>query len=144
MRGFPLINAAVILLALCAVLVPLLRLTSSSDASPAVEISNEPHDMSGAIPVAVSVKSAHQPRSLTLSHLGDVIWQAGASQPSEVSLVIPPEGIDLVVHAVWPEGTPESAIEITLEPEAFDGVSQVLWGEGEIEDVLTFIWKEAS
>ena len=92
--------------------------------------------------MVISVKTAHQPTSLTLSHLGKVVWQANSSQTFETRLVIPPEGIDLVVHAVWPEGTPESAIEITLEPEALTEVSRVLWGEGDVEDVLTFVWEE--
>ena len=145
MRGFPLVNAVVILLALGLVLVPLLSLTSSSPEN--TDLSrNEVVEPSGdqAVPVAISLRYAHRPGRVALSHLGKVIWQADAAgaleRGAEVSLVIPPEGIDLLVHAVWLEGTPESALEITLEPEALPELSQVIWGRGEVEDVVTFVW----
>lgn len=145
MRGFPLINTAVILLALGLILLPLAHLTSSKvEAPPSLPAESQP--VEAAIPVTISARFAHAPTRLTLTHLGRVIWQADSSaavaEGCELLLDIPREGIDLLVHVVWPENTPESALELSLEPTALAGRSQILWGEGEVEDVLTFTWQE--
>ncbi len=149
MRGFPLINAFVIALALGLILVPLVRLTSRSAAAPSgVEAPGDTGSASGpvAIPVSVSLRYTHLPESLTLTHLDEVLWRADTADAledgSEILLRIPEEGVDLVADVVWPEETPLSAIEITLEPDALEERVAVLWGEGRTDDVLSFVWGE--
>lgn len=149
MRGFPLVNALVIVLALGAFFVPLRHLTR-----PAPESGSSPEGddlvetLAGdLVPVGVSVRFAHSPVSLTLSHLGEIVWRAESAEAMKdgnvITLPIPPEGIDLMLHARWPEGTPETVLELTLTPEALPEQSAILWGEGEVEDVLTFVWGES-
>lgn len=143
MRGFPLINGALILLALGLALVPLWKLTSAPEvvAVPAVQTEDRV-----TIPTAISVQYAHAPDRLVISHLGQELWSAGSAteidEGAEVALALPKEGIDLHVAATWPAGTPKTAIEIALEPEALAKQSANLWSEDGADDILTFQWDE--
>lgn len=136
MRGFPLINTAVILVALGLILIPMIKLTSAPPkVTPRKSIDDTPSDT---IPVEIEVRHAHQPEQLSISHLGKEIWTIGSD--SETQLVIPEEGVDLLVQVRWPEGTPESAVEISLAPQAMASLSRNLWGKGDLEEILTFVW----
>ena len=143
MRGFPLLNGAFIVMALGLVLLPLLRLTSSDAGSTKPSAPTMPQP--SGIATGISVRYAHAPTSLTLSHLGKTLWQttsvAEIDAGREVPLILGSEGIDLLLAVIWTEGTPATAIGITLQPEGLAEQSQVLWGEGSVEDVLTFVWK---
>ena len=143
MRGFPLINGALILLALGLALVPLWRLTSAPQvaARPAVQTEDR-----ATTPTEISVQYAHAPERLVISHLGQELWSAGSAaeidEGAEVALALPKEGIDLHVVATWPAGTPKTAVEIALEPEALAKQSAILWSDVGVDDILTFQWDE--
>ncbi len=143
MRGFPLINGALILLALGLALAPLWQLTNAQTETPTTTSEVTEHTK---VPTEVSVRYAHAPTKLTISHLGQDLWSAttanGINEGIELELPLPKEGIDLHVTATWPAGTPSTALEITLEPEALPEQSHVLWGDGSVDDILTFQWHE--
>jgi hypothetical protein len=144
MRGFPLINGALILIALVVALIPLVRLTSAQRAELPTTVPT-PTPSQG-IPVTISARYAHPPTQLVISHLGQELWSAASRSEIDegvnLALPLPEEGIDLLVTAAWPNGTPNTALEITLEPESLREQSKVLWGEGQAEDVLTFQWND--
>lgn len=143
MRGFPLINAAIILVALGLILVPLIKLTSTPSVGPA--FANAPADLandSESVTVSISFRSAHAPESIKVSHLGKTLVDTDTVQATfEVGMAIPEEGVDLLVEVVWPNGTPDTALEVTLEPTAQESLAQVLWAEGSAEEILTFVWQ---
>ena len=143
MRGFPLINAAIILVALGVILVPLVKLTSA----PPTVIADRPllqteTEDPNSVSVSLSFRSAHTPDSIKVSHLGKLLVNTDSVDDIiDVDLMIPEEGVDLLVDVQWPNGTPETALELTLEPTARDSLAQVLWGEGQVEEILTFVWQ---
>ncbi len=141
MRGFPLINAGIILLALAALMIPLVQLTS---APPAVQIEVDKRPEETSTPITLSVRWAHRPEKLSVHHLGKVLWRWSGEDDAEceTSLPISSVGIDLLVTVEWPEGTPESAIELSVEPRALETQKGILWGEGATEEVLTFKWED--
>ena len=75
------------------------------------------------------------------------MWEVTESEAMETGtetfLLLPKEGVDLIVEAAWPEGTPLTALELTMEPEMRDSQSVVVWGEGDLEEVVTFVWGES-
>lgn len=95
--------------------------------------------------LTLSVRYAHTPLSLRVSHLGAALWEASDEESLEAgletNLLLPREGVDLLVEATWPKGTPLTALELTMEPEGKASQSVVVWGEGQLEDVVTFVWE---
>lgn len=144
MRGFPLVNGALIVLALCLALLPLWKLTRASPLRATEQRFEE--DARATVSTRISVRYAHPPSVLTVSHLGESVWSPSSSAEIDagkaLQLALPEEGIDLLVTATWPEGTPMTALEVMLEPEARFEQSRVLWGEGQCDDILTFTWDD--
>ena len=143
MRGFPALNALLLLAGLSLLWIPLARLTGAPDRIPEAPQSDAPHQES---PVRLSLRFAHPPLSLRVSHLDTVVWETSDPEAmadgTVIQLAIPPEGIDLALSATWPDGTPESALQLELEPEGLDTQSAVVWGEGSVDEILAFVWTE--
>jgi hypothetical protein len=136
MRGSPLLRAFLVLLALLALILPLRRLTSRQTA-PAIAVSSPPPDVASMQLVLISTST---PFHFQISHLGQVIWQGDSTQPrleKTLRFSFPPEGVDLVFKASWPE-TKESALRVELTPADQPPIVRTLWGMHEVDEVATF------
>ena len=134
MRGSPLLRAGLVVLALLALLWPLRSLTNHN-----LVPARAPQTPT-VVPVQVAITSTISPFRFSISHLGKVIWQgesAGRSSAREVAIRFPPEGIDLLVDASWPEKK-EAAVRVDVTLPHGAPISQTLWGNGGVDDVLTF------
>jgi len=81
------------------------------------------------------------PKSFTVRHLEDDVWKESkpeAEMDHELSLVYPPEGVDLQFHVEWPDDVPAAAMRAQLTDPAGDTHEKSLWGKGVTDDVLTF------
>jgi hypothetical protein len=130
------LRAFLVLLALLALILPLRRLTSHQLA-PAVAVSSPSPDEAS---VQLALVSTSTPFHFQISHLGQVIWEDDSSQPRlerRLRFSFPPEGVDLVVKASWPE-TKESALRVELTPADEPPIVRTFWGTREVDEVATF------
>lgn len=145
MRGSPPVQLALLLAGFILVAVPLMQLTSARDlpkpVEPAAIVAHETK-----VPTTVRVRFAHKPSKLSLK-LGaqDLLTDADLSaSPVETSrdLLLPKEGIEVQASAIWPDGTPDTALTVELEPDAMDSQSQTRWSTGSmLSETLVFQWK---
>jgi hypothetical protein len=134
MRGSPLAQAVLMVVALLLLLMPLHRLTQREQGpSPAV-------DFTPMKQVHLAVRTTAVPCRFQITFLGKTLWAEDASTPElakDFDIAFPKEGIDLVVDAVW-ESKALAAMEITLSLPDGTAIQKTLWGEGTANDVLTF------
>jgi hypothetical protein len=136
MRGSPLLRASLALLALLSLLLPLQSLTNHR-----VE-----QTMFAAVPSAtaarvhLTITSTTVPFRFEISHLGKVIWEGESTETNaakDVSLLFPPEGIDLLVDASWTQKK-ETAVRVEVTHDDGTPIARTLWGAEHVNDVLTF------
>ncbi|MEM7010376.1 MAG: hypothetical protein AAF585_02730 [Verrucomicrobiota bacterium] len=106
--------------------------------------SSEPEPAAAEKSVFLTAKFVHPPLDFRVLHLGEEIWTVESAGETELfgeaSIVIPKEGIDLLIEARWPEETPKTALELTLAPDSLDDQSTTHWGTGEMDAVATYKW----
>jgi hypothetical protein len=136
MRGSPPIQAALVVMVLLLLLIPLHRLTKRVNASetlaPAVVKPTE-H-------VHLGLKTTAAPFRFQISYLGRTLWAGeatGAELEKDVDIDFPKEGIDLAVDATW-ENPALVALQISVSPPDGTALDKTLWGRGKISDVVTF------
>lgn len=137
MRGSPLLRAGIMLFALL-LLLPAVRSLTNCGGLVTTTATAEPE---AAQPVRLTITSTVFPFHFAVSHLGRIIWQdqsTAASSAKTVTLRFPPQGIDLLVQASWPEKR-EGAVRVEVVPPAGAPIAQTLWGNGAVDDVLTFV-----
>jgi len=137
MRGSPLVRALVVLLGLLALLLPLRTLTSHQRVQQPITDTQAP----AAKKLHLELTSTTAPFQYEVSFLGKVIWHGEANANSaaiDVDLDFPPEGIDLVLDASWPETKPAAVrLQVTL-PDGMP-IAKTVWGDGtKASGVLTF------
>jgi hypothetical protein len=134
MRGSPLAQAALVVVALLLLLMPLHRLTQREQ-RPSPAVVSTPTKQ-----VHLAVRTTAVPCRFQITFLGKTLWAEDASTPElakDFEIAFPKEGIDLVVDAVW-ESKALAAMEITLSLPDGTAIQKTLWGEGTANDVLTF------
>lgn len=149
MTGSPIFRTAIAALFLAGLSFLLMRLTNSAPANiagPAAqdEIAQTP------IPMRVRIRCSHLPTNLSLSSgiqklaelntPKDLRWEGTASVP------IPPEGLELMLTATWPDGLAgDQAITVELEPDERETQSQTAWTDATDPTHLTaylgYRWK---
>ena len=90
--------------------------------------------------VHLTVTSTSVPFSFEISYLGKTVWKGESSESStskSLTIPFPPEGIDLVVQASWPEPK-ETALRIEATSGDSAPITQTLWGTDHVNDVVTF------
>ena len=146
MRGSPPLHLVLFALGFALLAVPLSRLTF---ARPTVirDTSPVPAD-APTVPTIVRIRVAHAPEALSLKLNGRELVVGGgtkltaAAMELRENLAIPAEGLEFLLSAKWPTGTPDTALSIELEPDGLDAQSQTRWSTGaQIEDVITYRWK---
>lgn len=113
---------------------------------PAREMSRPaPAEQTADIPTVITVRCAHRPESLSISHAGRVLWQSGSPglhEEVECGLPLKEDSITLTVSARWPEGTPDTPVTLELEPEGRQAASATRWSFGpSLNDSYSFSWK---
>jgi hypothetical protein len=143
MRGAPPIHLVLLAVAFGLFAIPLAQLTFARHetvmAKP--EIPTTPSVQTGML---LRLRFAHVPKSLSLK-LGDreLIPSVPLVSPLEIptEMIIPAEGLDLMLEASWPEGTPETAVTIDLEPDGLDTKSHTRWSTStQLHESLPYIW----
>lgn len=104
-----------------------------------------PAEQSADVPTVITVRCAHRPEFLSISHGGRVLWQSGTPGPHEeveCSLPLEDGSVTLTVSARWPEGTPDTPVTLELEPEGRQAASATRWSFGpSLNDSYSFSWK---
>lgn len=136
MRGSPLVRLALTIVGLLALLLPLRRLTAHHEtAAPVTPISTAKTEA-----VRLTLTATVAPFHFAISHLSLVIWEgdsAGNSVNKQLSLELPPEGIELLLEASWAEER-LSAVKLEIAGAFGEPTARTLWGEKKVSDVLTF------
>lgn len=94
----------------------------------------------------VRLRFAHPPKSASLKYGEKELLEKPdlASSPVELDadLEIPAEGIEFILSAEWPDGTPDTALTLELEPDGLDTKSETRWSLGStMTEVISFQWK---
>ena len=97
------------------------------------------------VPTVITVRCAHRPEFLSISHGGRVLWQSGTPglhEEVECGLPLEDGSVTLTVSARWPEGTPDTPVTLELEPEGRPSSSATRWSFGpSLNDSYFFSWK---
>jgi hypothetical protein len=139
MTGSPLIRLALLALALAALALPAWRLTAGR--RPAETARPAPEQPAAAqTAIALTFTSPVPPEEITITALGKpaaTLHPPGSASAAEISAVIPPEGIDLVIGAKWSGGRSPNALRVEAAVDGAPCEDATFWGDSEIEDVLT-------
>jgi len=145
MRGFPPLHILAFALAFALFAVPLARLTFARP-SPVARQSPPATSEAETTPTLLRLRLAHTPETLSVTLNGKELLKPdavkNASAASRVNLDIPTEGLELLVNATWPTGTPDTAVTIELEPDGLDSQSQTRWSSGStLQEPFSYYWK---
>jgi hypothetical protein len=135
MRGAPLIEALVALVALLSLALPIRELTLRSHSRSAPVVRAAP-----AKSVRLEVVGTAPSFEFNVSYLGREIWSGtGHQSPSFVDfrLPLPKEGIDLEVSARFPDSSLH-ALRLTFSTGDGIGIERSAWGTDTLDEVLTF------
>lgn len=161
MRGFPLLQTILVVLAVLLAGVPVYRLTRPavadaalpSMATPSVEAT--PIAATQAAPLGVGAVFAPAPTDFQVKNLGQTVLAGRGPQAqftAKWATVVPPEGVDLVIQARWPAAAADGGVNPgtspAVEPRAMrvmirfpDGVlfERTFWANvhGELNEVCT-------
>jgi hypothetical protein len=133
--GSPLVRAAIALVVLLLLLVPLRSFTAARPAAEPVARAATPETRTH-----LEIVSTRVPFTYSVKHLGKVVWSGTATEsPTETDLPlqIPEQGIDLGLSVEW-TGAETSAAKLVLSHDELEPVERSVWGAGRASDVLTF------
>lgn len=143
MRGAPPLHLVILAVAFALFAIPLAQLTFARHET-VMEKREIPKTVVTRTETLLHIRFAHVPRSLSLK-LDDreLIPSVPFVSPLDVrtEMVIPSDGIDIMLDVTWPEGTPETAVTIELEPDGLDTKSQTRWSTGgQLREILPYTW----
>ncbi len=144
MRGWPPLEAVLVIAAFVLALIPLWSFTGNGSAPAEIDVP-VPETIDETL-VFLTAKFVHPPTRFQVIHLGEPIWTVtepdGRSEfHGEANLTIPPEGIDLIIEAEWAETASGTAVGLSLEPETLAKREATVWGPMPMNEVATFLWK---
>ncbi|MFY8215807.1 MAG: hypothetical protein ACOVMP_04315 [Chthoniobacterales bacterium] len=125
-------------------------LTTRPPSEPFVSMEGNPTDEpSGVAPEEMVVRfdSPTVPSSLSIESEGVEIARINSStfgEPLHLPLLIPAEGLDLVVQASWNDPNSKShALRIQIDLPTGSEIDTTLWGNTSVADVITIPGKES-
>ena len=127
-------QAALVVIVLLLLLIPLHRLTDRAASGTAVI--SPPSSTKHA---QLSIRSTAAPFRFQIEFLGKVLWAESSSSPElskEVDIDFPKEGIDLAVDGSW-DSQELVALEVSVSLPDGATLEKTLWGRGRISDVIT-------
>ena len=131
------------MLAFGAMAVPLVNLTTARSAATSVPKLEQP---SGSHPSHLRLRFAHAPKAVSLKmgekeFLSNVALNTSPIE-TQADLAIPPDGIEFILAAEWPDGTPDTALTLEIEPDGLDTKTETRWSSGgTMTEVISFQWK---
>ncbi len=147
MRGSPPLHLFICLLGFALLALPLARLTFARPDIVAMKDANQSAPVtSTSTPTLIRIRFAHAPETLSLKLGVKELAPSPISHlpsPLEIraAVPIPADGIELILNATWPQGTPDTAITVELEPDDKDARTQTCWSRGaQMSEVLSFSW----
>ena len=145
MKGSPLKEWFVLIIATLLLSGPMIRLTKSNPAQklqttegaqPAPEVND--------ILTYIDFRFSHAPNQFQLSQNGTLLWQQSAPVEKQLSFSLPLQiqdhECDLTLEISWPEDQDEAAAQISIEPEGFPMRTKTLWGRNTITKPISFRW----
>lgn len=147
MRPSPLFLLVLVTVGLGLIAVPLVRLTGASAASrPGPAAAPDPTATAPRIPTWLRLRFTHPPERVSLRQdgreLAEVAMPTDNPIVASLTLSLPPEGIELLVEATWPAGTPTTALGVELEPDGYDSRATTLWTDtATVSEIVSFQWK---
>lgn len=145
MRGFPPLHLLLFAIAFGLVAVPLSHLTFARPAVVQIQ-KGKPAATAEGVHSYVRLRFAHVPEKVSV-RLGEQLLMdekttsPAATMGAEATFVIPKEGIELLVQATWPAGTPNTAITVELEPDEKETRSQTHWSSNlAFSQIYSFVW----
>ena len=147
MRGFPPLHLLVFVIGFALFAIPLARLTfARPGTTPQSHAQTAPTVASATTSCIIRVRFAHKPATLSLK-LGDkeiitnLTPQTLSPIEAQAAMIIPKDGLELMLNATWPQGTPDTALTVELEPDGLDVRSATRWSNGaKLSEVLSFTW----
>lgn len=150
MKGFPLLNALLVAIALAAGLPFILRLTGKNMESTPVNIAPVTVARAAEVPCEVEFRFAHPISLLQVSHGDKTLFSRadGAEIPLSVTARFPlpleDGGVDLRLNVVWKEAAGKTALTMILRPDGLEERELTFWAQGAMEEMASFHWKEAA
>lgn len=147
MRGSPPLHLILFAVGFALLAVPLAHLTFARPAAPEVQAVDEKPE-SVTTSTLVRIRFAHPPQSLSVK-LGErelltpqMLHGAKSVIELQQDLTLGHDGIEFLVTAQWPAGTPDTALSVELEPDGLDAQSQTRWSSGgSLAEALAYHWK---
>jgi hypothetical protein len=137
MTGSPLLRLALVLGILAALLVPAVRLTGR-EKEPQRAAPTPVASGAAAKNVKLTFLSPITPTSIKVEADGKTVAELKApTMETEVSLLFPKQGVDLVISAEWPQGSTENALRVQASTGEESLADTTLWGGLEVNDVVT-------
>lgn len=145
MRGFPPLHLLLFAIAFGLVAVPLSHLTFARPAVVRIQ-TGKPTVIPDGVHSYVRLRFAHVPEKVSVRLGGQLLLDEKTTNPAatmetEATFVIPKEGLELLVEATWPTGTPSTAITLELEPDEKEARSQTHWSaDAALSQIYSFVW----
>lgn len=97
------------------------------------------------VPALIRIRHAHRPLSVSLKSEGQELLPKLdlSASPAEVSakIEVSHDGNEFNLEAVWPPGTPDTALTVEIEPEGLDVRTETRWStDTGLHEILTFTW----
>lgn len=143
MRGYPPIHLLVLMLAFGAMAVPLVNLTTARTVAAAAPRAEQ---VAGMHKTHLALRFAHAPKSISLKMGEREFFKESALNASPIEtqaeLAIPTDGIEFILSAEWPDGTPDTALTLEVEPDGLDTKTETRWSiDTTLTEVISFQWK---
>lgn len=135
MRGAPLVEALVALVALLSLALPIRDLTVHPHSRPVPVVRAAPASL-----VRLEVVGTAPSFKFNVRYLGREIWSGTGHQSpayADFQLPLPKEGVDLEVSARFPDSSLH-AVRLTFSTGDGVGIERSAWGTDALDEVLTF------
>jgi len=144
MTGSPLLRLALVFAGLVLLAIPAWRLTGRETAEEKAVTVVEKKPAAAQL-IQLVFASPQTPSEIVVTAHGKTVATLNFPEGPwwvEVPLSLPPEGLDLIIQATWPEKTwPDATNNNALRVQARAGLETIadttLWGDSPIEDVVT-------
>lgn len=147
MRGSPPLHLLIVLLGFALFAIPLAKLTF---ARPEIPHNTAHHTeevvVAGKTKCHITVRSSPKISTLSLKvggkeSIAEFTSATASPMESDAQFALPDSGLELLVSAIWPQGTQEAALTVEIEPDGREAISQTRWSSGgQLNEVLTFKW----
>jgi hypothetical protein len=137
MGGKPWLRLAVVLMGFTLMGFPVWQLTQGRGPVPPPAALAPPDELKR---VALTLTFSQVPAEFRLTHLGQSLLEKTPSQTSYAlvwTVGIPPEGLDLLLVADWPDTKAQKAVRVEITQNGLPCVDRTFWAEGDLVELIT-------